>query len=78
MKIGRLISLLSISLLSACGTDAPDKNIAEKADIIDKVETPKSTVLDVQLQALDKAKAVEESLQNNVDIRHQEMLKQGI
>jgi len=68
------ISLLSVGVLMACGT--------EPADVSEPVQLPvqvnQSTIIDGQLEALESANTVEDSLQNNVDKRHQEMLKQGI
>ena len=74
MKIKTVLCLLIISLTSACGADSSNNSKAASKPATTK--TP--TLIDPQLEVLEKAKTVEESLQKDVDKRHQEMLKQGI
>lgn len=50
-----VLALLSMSVLSACGSDAPPPPPPPPA-------APAPTVLDDQLKAIDKAKAVEQQL----------------
>ena len=63
--------LLVVSFMSAC-TDS------ETIDESTKEVPQESTLFEAQTDALDKAKSVEQSLQDNVNDRDEEMRKQGI
>jgi len=66
-----LTILLIVSFVCAC-TESEITETTTK-------EVPKeSTLFDAQTDALDKADSVEQSLQNNLNDRDEEMRKQGI
>jgi len=69
MKI--LLLVLSMIFVSSCS----EENSVEKAN--SQPQTP-SSLFDTQLEALEKAENVEESLQKVTDARDEEMRKQGI
>lgn len=66
--------ILSLLLLSACGSDHSSKEPESQ-----KQTTPKkSTAFDAQLDSLEKAKNVEDSLNDAVKQRDKAMSDQGI
>lgn len=73
MKFKLALCLIIVSFLMACG-----ESVSEPSKASAPAPSKKTTLIDTQLKALEKAKTVEKSLQDNVDERHQEMLQQGL
>ena len=61
-KALRLLALVSVLLLSACSADKPPPPPPPPAPI-----APQATVLDDQLQSIDRARAVEQTLQEGAE-----------
>jgi len=78
MQFKLIVLLIAAGYLTACSGESKNDSSATSGSAESKTVSKKPTFIDPQLKALEKAKLVEQSLQNEVDKRHQEMLKQGI
>ncbi len=73
-------SLLAVIALAACSSHTSESSADKTEAAVDQpaIATPRTpTVLDDQLKALDKAKAVEQTLQKAQAERDKEMDEQG-